>query len=148
MGALSSTSCKRPAPAQLPVYMFLHIYVAGGVCNKPGGTQGDGVCLGAPHVSCAATCGIDVFELSRIRIGSGGLGLLSMPGQLAGKKRLHCFKSGTESSSAAMQVASEAADLDTYFCSSLRLMPLANIDPSLAIGFYCSSLSAWDLIPS
>ncbi|CAL8470403.1 g9945 [Coccomyxa elongata] len=37
------------------------------------------------------------------------------------------------------EVASEAADLDTYFCSALRLMPIANIDPSLAIGFYCSS---------
>ncbi|EIE27123.1 peptidase C54 [Coccomyxa subellipsoidea C-169] len=42
------------------------------------------------------------------------------------------------------EVASEAADLDTYFCSSLRLMPLANIDPSLAIGFYCSSLSDFE----
>lgn len=37
------------------------------------------------------------------------------------------------------QVASEAADMETYFCSALRLMPLANIDPSLAIGFYCRS---------
>ncbi len=43
---------------------------------------------------------------------------------------------------AEMQVASEAADLDTYFCSALRLMPIANIDPSLAIGFYCSSSGA------
>lgn len=28
-------------------------------------------------------------------------------------------------------------ELDTYFCGVLRMMPLANIDPSLAIAFYC-----------
>jgi hypothetical protein len=102
MGALSSISCKRPAPAQLSVYMFLHIYVAGGVCDTSGGTQGDGVYLGAPHVSCATTCGIDVYELSRNSIGSGGLGLLSMPSWSAGRqnKRLHCFnKSGLSQAS-------------------------------------------------
>ncbi len=38
-----------------------------------------------------------------------------------------------------MQVATEASDLESYFCSYLRLMPLGNIDPSLAIGFYCKS---------
>ena len=38
-----------------------------------------------------------------------------------------------------MQVATEASDLESYFCSHLRLMPLCNIDPSLAIGFYCRS---------
>ena len=38
------------------------------------------------------------------------------------------------------QVAAEASDLESYFCSQLRLMPLGNIDPSLAIGFYCRSL--------
>ena len=31
-------------------------------------------------------------------------------------------------------------DLDSYFCGVLRMMPLANIDPSLAIAFYCRSL--------
>jgi hypothetical protein len=35
------------------------------------------------------------------------------------------------------QMAGEAADMDSYFCSVLRLMPMTNIDPSLAIGFYC-----------
>ena len=35
------------------------------------------------------------------------------------------------------QAATEASDLESYFCSHLRLMPLGNIDPSLAIGFYC-----------
>ncbi len=38
-----------------------------------------------------------------------------------------------------MQVATVASDLESYFCSHLRLMPLSNIDPSLAIGFYCRS---------
>ena len=38
-----------------------------------------------------------------------------------------------------MQVATVASDLESYFCSYLRLMPLGNIDPSLAIGFYCKS---------
>lgn len=33
-------------------------------------------------------------------------------------------------------------DLDTYFCGVLRMMPLANIDPSLAIAFYCRTLGA------
>jgi hypothetical protein len=27
----------------------------------------------------------------------------------------------------------------TYHCSTPRLMPLTSIDPSLAIGFYCSN---------
>ncbi len=36
-----------------------------------------------------------------------------------------------------LQTISEAGDLDSYFCSLLRLMPMASIDPSLAIGFYC-----------
>ena len=38
-----------------------------------------------------------------------------------------------------MQVATVSSDLESYFCSHLRLMPLSNIDPSLAIGFYCRS---------
>ena len=42
----------------------------------------------------------------------------------------------------ASQVATEASDLESYFCSHLRLMPLGNIDPSLAIGFYCKSSGA------
>lgn len=41
-----------------------------------------------------------------------------------------------------LQVASGAGDLDSYFCSMLRLMPLAGIDPSLALGFYCRTLGA------
>lgn len=41
-----------------------------------------------------------------------------------------------------MQVAPEASDLESYFCSHLRLMPLGTIDPSLAIGFYCGSAGA------
>jgi hypothetical protein len=28
-------------------------------------------------------------------------------------------------------------DIATYFCDTMRLMPLAAIDPSLALGFYC-----------
>lgn len=34
----------------------------------------------------------------------------------------------------------------TYFCHTPRAMPIASIDPSLAIGFYCGSLgelAAW-----
>lgn len=27
----------------------------------------------------------------------------------------------------------------TYFCPTVRLMPIASMDPSLAIGFYCAS---------
>lgn len=34
---------------------------------------------------------------------------------------------------------SEVGDAATYHCDTLRLMPLASIDPSLAIGFYCRS---------
>jgi len=33
----------------------------------------------------------------------------------------------------------EFGDVASYHCDSLRLMQLANIDPSLAIGFYCRS---------
>jgi len=33
----------------------------------------------------------------------------------------------------------ESEFLDTYHCSVPRVMPFENIDPSLAIGFYCSS---------
>jgi hypothetical protein len=44
------------------------------------------------------------------------------------------------------QVATEACDLESYFCSQLRLMPLGNIDPSLAIGFYCRSLGGVPLL--
>jgi len=33
-------------------------------------------------------------------------------------------------------------DPETYFCGVLRMMPLANIDPSLAIAFYCRTLGA------
>ena len=40
------------------------------------------------------------------------------------------------------QVATEGSNLDSYFCSVLRLMPLAGIDPSLALGFYCRTLGA------
>eukprot|EP00879_Flechtneria_rotunda_P032073 GHRR01035224.1.p1 GENE.GHRR01035224.1~~GHRR01035224.1.p1 ORF type:complete len:395 (+),score=182.37 GHRR01035224.1:880-2064(+) len=35
------------------------------------------------------------------------------------------------------QVAALPGDVDTFHCSTLRLMPLSAIDPSLAIGFYC-----------
>ncbi len=37
---------------------------------------------------------------------------------------------------------SEVGDPATYHCNTLRLMPLASIDPSLAIGFYCRSAGA------
>ena len=33
----------------------------------------------------------------------------------------------------------EVGDASSYHCDRLRLMPLASIDPSLAIGFYCRS---------
>lgn len=33
----------------------------------------------------------------------------------------------------------EVGNASTYHCDRLRLMPLASIDPSLAIGFYCRS---------
>ncbi|KAK9830586.1 hypothetical protein WJX81_001612 [Elliptochloris bilobata] len=36
-----------------------------------------------------------------------------------------------------VQEAGGEQELDTYFCGVLRMMPLANIDPSLAIAFYC-----------
>jgi len=39
----------------------------------------------------------------------------------------------------AAQAVHEVGDIATYHCDSLRLMQLANIDPSLAIGFYCRS---------
>lgn len=39
-------------------------------------------------------------------------------------------------------MAGEGGDLDSYFCSVLRLMPLSGIDPSLALGFYCRGLGA------
>ena len=44
-----------------------------------------------------------------------------------------------ETSLIALQAAHEAGDVATFHCDSLRLMSLANIDPSLAIGFYCRS---------
>lgn len=31
------------------------------------------------------------------------------------------------------------AAVSTYFCGAVRLMPMAAMDPSLAIGFLCSS---------
>jgi len=34
--------------------------------------------------------------------------------------------------------------LDTYHCTVPRIMPFENIDPSLAIGFYCGSLTEFD----
>ncbi|KAK9804481.1 hypothetical protein WJX73_007788 [Symbiochloris irregularis] len=36
------------------------------------------------------------------------------------------------------QVVTQDSELGTYFCDQLRCMPLANMDPSLALGFYCS----------
>ena len=33
-------------------------------------------------------------------------------------------------------------DMHTYFCATLRAMPLSAIDPSLAIGLICHSLGA------
>jgi len=36
------------------------------------------------------------------------------------------------------------AALPTYFCPTVRLMPIASMDPSLAIGFYCSSRDDFD----
>jgi hypothetical protein len=38
-----------------------------------------------------------------------------------------------------MQAASLPADLPTFFCCTPRLMSLAAIDPSLAVGFYCQN---------
>lgn len=47
-----------------------------------------------------------------------------------------------------VQAAKEAGDPSSYHCSSLRLMPLSSIDPSLAIGFFCKSagnhLTLWN----
>lgn len=40
----------------------------------------------------------------------------------------------------AQQVALLPGDLLTYSCDVIRLTPLASIDPSLAIGFYCSNV--------
>jgi len=37
------------------------------------------------------------------------------------------------------QVAELPRDLSTFSCTTPRLMPLASIDPSLAIGLYCAS---------
>lgn len=37
-----------------------------------------------------------------------------------------------------LQVVTQDSELGTYFCDQLRYMPLANMDPSLALGFYCS----------
>jgi hypothetical protein len=34
-------------------------------------------------------------------------------------------------------------DLGSFHCSLPRLMPLAAIDPSLAIGFFCADAGAW-----
>lgn len=39
-----------------------------------------------------------------------------------------------------VQVVKDQVDMKSYFCSSLRLFPLSNIDPSLALAFYCDSL--------
>jgi cysteine protease ATG4 len=43
-------------------------------------------------------------------------------------------------------VTSQPGDPSTYWCTTPRMMPLASVDPSLALGFYCGSLeSAQDL---
>lgn len=48
-----------------------------------------------------------------------------------------CFQ--TNPSSLQVVANKEVGDAATYHCDTLRLMPLASIDPSLAIGFYCRS---------
>lgn len=41
-----------------------------------------------------------------------------------------------------LQTPEQAGDPGTYWSQSIRTMPLTNIDPSLAIGFYCRTLGA------
>ena len=41
-----------------------------------------------------------------------------------------------------VQTPAQAGEPASYFCQSIRMMPLASIDPSLAIGFYCRTLGA------
>ena len=41
-----------------------------------------------------------------------------------------------------LQTPEQAGDPSTYWSQSIRMMPLANIDPSLAIGFYCKTSGA------
>lgn len=41
-----------------------------------------------------------------------------------------------------LQTPEQAGDSSTYWGQNIRMMPLASIDPSLAIGFYCRSLGA------
>lgn len=41
-----------------------------------------------------------------------------------------------------LQTPEQAGEPSTYWSQSIRMMPLANIDPSLAIGFYCRTLGA------
>ena len=38
------------------------------------------------------------------------------------------------------------ASTHTYFCDTVRLMPITSMDPSLAIGFHCRSLGEIRLI--
>lgn len=40
----------------------------------------------------------------------------------------------------AQQTPAQAGEPSTYFSQTIRMMPLASIDPSLAIGFYCRTL--------
>ncbi len=39
-----------------------------------------------------------------------------------------------------MQTPAQAGEPSTYWSQTIRMMPLASIDPSLAIGFYCRTL--------
>ena len=42
----------------------------------------------------------------------------------------------------AAQACTRPQQLDTYFCSVLRLLPSASLDPSLAVGFLCNDAGA------
>ena len=39
-----------------------------------------------------------------------------------------------------VQTPAQAGEPSTYWSQKMRMMPLASIDPSLAIGFYCRTL--------
>ena len=45
-----------------------------------------------------------------------------------------------------LQTQEQAGDSSTYWGQTIRMMPLASIDPSLAIGFYCRSLGTAILV--
>ena len=44
---------------------------------------------------------------------------------------------------ARVQAACSDGDWASFRCEAPRTMPLASIDPSLALGFYCGSLGGW-----